>query len=172
MDAFAKVAAAVVTSDAAPRPRLAAIAKLGADRLIGASAVCARAIHDRDPDVRRAAARALARMGAGAVPGILAHVREHGEPALGLVADAVKATLGGDRASAPPEVHEKVCAVLAAGLRDRGPAHVRSAAAIALGEVGATPRDHEALRDASTFERDDVARAHMECAREAVRKRL
>jgi hypothetical protein len=161
----------VVDQEEAPEVKLAAVEALGAARAIGASAVCAKVIHDGNPDVRKAATRALTRMGAAAIPGIMEDVRKRGQAALGLVVDSVRAILGGgDVNNAPPEVVEQTRKLLVGALRDKD-SFVRWAAAIALGAIG-TEEDLPALDDCVTFEKEELAKANMECARADLRRRV
>jgi HEAT repeat protein len=151
--------------------KIAAIEALGVARAIGASAVCAKAVHDGDADVRKAVGRALARMGPGALPGILEDVRARGQPAIGLIADSVRAIAGGgDIANTPPEVLADMRKLLTSALRDKD-TPVRWAAAVAVAIIGGKD-EVPALDDAVTFEKDEMARANMECARADLKKRL
>jgi HEAT repeat protein len=162
----------VVDAEESTEVKLAAVSALGEAKAIGASAVAAKCIHDGHHDVRKAAARALTRMGAAAIPGILEDVRARGQAAIGSVVDSIKATLGTtDLASAPPEHTEPVRKILVAALRDKGSSAVRWAAAIALVPCG-TVDDLPALDDAITFEKDELAKANMEMSRVDLKKRL
>src|SRR5207248_540095 len=120
-------------------------------------AVCAKVIHDGDASVRKAATRALVRMGGGAIIGILEDVRARGQEAIGYVVDSVKAILGGDPLSAPPEARDPVIQLLVPALRDKESFAVRWAAAVALGAVG-TVNEVAALEDACTFEKHEIAK--------------
>jgi HEAT repeat protein len=151
--------------------RTAAVEALGAARAIGQSALCAKVIHDGNPDVRKAATRSLTRMGPAAVPGILEDVRARGQEAIGGVVDSVRAIMGGDPTSAPPEVLDDVRKLLLPGLRDKDSWAVRWAAAIGIGSIGKAD-DLPALDDAVTFEKHELAKANMEMARAELRKRV
>jgi hypothetical protein len=172
VEQFGPIAAQVVTEEEKPEPKITVLEALAESKAIGASAVAARVIHDGDADVRKAASRALQRMGYGAVMGILADVRERGQPAVGLIVDSVRAILGGDPKNLPPDVLEKVTILLREGLKDKEHQFVRMAAAMALGEHGATQDDYQAVHEACTFEKDELTKAQMECARETLKKRV
>ena len=152
--------------------KLAAISALGEAKAVGASAVCAKCIHDNDEGVRKAAARALTRMGVLAIPAILADCGARGQETLGAVVDSFKAILGvsGDVNNAPPEAHEQARQLLVASLRNENAA-TRCAAAMALGAIG-TKDDVPALDDALTFEKNPLTQANIEMARNDLKKRV
>ncbi len=171
-DQLAALAKEVVADkEESPEVKIAAVEALGAARAIGASALCAKVIHDGSSDVRKAATRALTRMGAGAIPAILEDARKRGQATIGVMVDAVRAIIGGggDLTNAPPETVEQVKKLLTPALRDKA-SPVRWCAAIALGAIGSKD-DLVALDDAVTFEKDELTKANMECARADVRRR-
>ncbi|HZV01295.1 MAG TPA: HEAT repeat domain-containing protein [Planctomycetota bacterium] len=163
---------AVTDGEESPEVKLAAIEALGEAKAIGASSIAAKCIHDGNGDVRKAAARALTRMGIGAIPSILEDCRARGQAALGSVVDSIKAIMGvsGDINNAPPELHEQVRKLLTASIRDKD-APVRCACAVALGAIG-TKDDVPVLDDAITFEKNEFSQAQMECARGDLKKRV
>ncbi len=172
-DRLGKLAREVVAdAEEASEVKLAAVTALGEAKAIGASSIAAKCIHDGNADVRKAATRALTRMGAAAIPGILEDVRARGQEAIGSVVDSVKAILGAsDLTSVPPDLVEGVRALLVGALRDKESAHLRWAACIALAICGAKD-DVPAMDDAITFEKNELAKANMECARVDLKKRL
>jgi HEAT repeat protein len=162
----------IADAEEAPEVKLAAMTALGEAKAIGASSVAAKCIHDGNADVRKAATRTLTRMGAAAIPGILEDVRARGQEAIGSVVDSIKAILGAsDLTSVPPELVESMRAILVGALRDKDSSPVRWAASISLAVCGAKD-DVPAMDDAITFEKSEIAKANMECARVDLKKRL
>ena len=110
-------------------------------------------------------------MGPPAIPGILEDVRARGQQAIGLTVDSVKAILGsGDLTGIPADMLAQARKLYVVALRDSS-TPVRWAAALALGTIGAQD-ELGPLDEACMFEKNEIAKANMECARADLKKRI